>query len=174
MSRRRAFELGLLLLGLSAFGCAGGQRSGPSSSDHPLLGAEAPALELSALDGQGRISLSAFSGKVVVVDFWATWCDPCRDSFPVYQRLVDEFGGEVVVVGVSVDEEPGGIRGFLQATGAKFPVGWDEGQTAARLYQPPTMPTSFVVDRHGIVRFVRVGFRPGDEAELRRDLQGLL
>jgi cytochrome c biogenesis protein CcmG/thiol:disulfide interchange protein DsbE len=167
-----------LLLATSVAGCAGGGAGAGGAahavSEHPLLGSAAPALEVPTPDGKKKLSLSDYAGKVVIVDFWATWCQPCRESFPAYQSLVDEFGGKVVVLAVSVDEAPTDIAAFAKSTGAKFPVAWDEGQSAAGSYQPPKMPSSFIVDKHGIVRFVHGGFSPGDERELRNELRSLL
>src|SRR6187549_1224029 len=95
-----------LLLALASsvtcWACASGM-AGPSSSAgeaHPLLGAPAPAFELREVGGAEQ-SLAAHAGKVVIVDFWATWCQPCKQSFPVYQRLVERMGGALVVLGVS-------------------------------------------------------------------------
>ncbi len=172
----RALSALLCALALPAvIGCdAGGKGATHAVLDHPLLGAEAPALDLPKPEGAGKVTLAGHSGHVVVVDFWATWCEPCRASFPAYQRLVDEFGGKLVVIGVSVDETPDGIAGFVADTKVKFPIGWDDGQTAAQSYQPPKMPTSFIVDRSGIVRFVHAGFSPGDEAEIRQEVRSLL
>lgn len=156
-------------------GCAGtGAGSAHAVSDHPLLGTAAPALEIPTPDGKGRITLGQYAGKVVVVDFWATWCEPCRQSFPAYQKLTEDFKGRLVVIGVSVDETPGDISGFVNSTGAKFPIGWDDAQTAARSYGPPKMPTSFIVDTSGIVRFVHAGFSQGDEARLRDEVKSLM
>ena len=156
-------------------GCGAG--TGPSAAhavaDHPLLGAPAPDFELPSADGKRKVGLAAQAGKVVIVDFWATWCEPCRASFPAYQRLVDELGGKLSVIGVSVDEEPSGIAAFAASTGAKFPLAWDEGQGVSKSYQPPTMPTSFVVDAHGVVRFVHAGFTDGDEAQLKTEVSSL-
>jgi peroxiredoxin len=161
------------LSGLAACHTIGG-RSGDSVSDHPLLGSAAPALEVPKPSGKGRVTLKDYAGKVVVVDFWATWCEPCRQSFPAYQKLTEEFGGKLVVIGVSVDETPADIDAFVTSTGVKFPIGWDEQQTAARSYHPPTMPTSFIVDKSGIVRFVHAGFNEGDEGGLRDEVKSLM
>lgn len=158
-----------------AGGGAGGERGAAHAvTEHPLLGSSAPPVELPRADASGKVKLSAYAGKVVIVDFWATWCEPCRESFPAYQALVDEFGGKVVVLAVSVDESPNDIAGFAKSTGVKFPIAWDEGQSAAQSYQPPKMPSSFVVDKHGIIRFVHAGFSRGDENELREELRSLL
>ena len=154
-------------------GCKPATGAHHAGAEHPLLGASAPALDVPAADGKGNVALADHVGKVVIVDFWATWCEPCRQSFPAYQRLVERAGGKVVVLAVSVDEEPSGIGAFVRETGVKFPVGWDEHQTAAKSYEPPTMPTSFVIDANGIVRFVHAGFSAGDERALESELQSL-
>jgi len=180
-SRRAGFPLAraacaALVLGLSACGAAAGG-PGPSSAadaEHPLLGAAAPAFELGAPDGKKKVALSDYAGKVIVVDFWATWCAPCKESFPAYQRLAQKFGSKLAVIGVSVDEDPSGIANFAKETGAKFPLAWDEGQITSKSYQPPTMPTSFVVDQSGVVRFVHSGFRVGDERAIESEIDSLL
>jgi thiol-disulfide isomerase/thioredoxin len=171
----RAVLMAGLLVPLAS-GCDAGTGKGAAHavSEHALIGAAAPPLDVPAPDGKGRVQFDAQAGKVTIVDFWATWCEPCRESFPAYQKLADEFGGKVVVIGVSVDESPEPIAGFVKATGVKFRIGWDEGQAAARSYEPPTMPTSFIVDRSGIVRFVHGGYSRGDEKQLREELKSLL
>jgi len=171
---RLAAAVALALTLVAAPGCGGtGQPAVHAVTEHPLLGAPAPDFELPSADGKQRIGLAPLAGKVVIVDFWATWCEPCRASFPAYQRLVDEFGGKVAVIGVSVDEEPSGIKAFGAANGAKFPLAWDEGQGVAKSYQPSTMPTSFIVDAHGVVRFIHAGFTDGDEAQIKTEVSSL-
>jgi len=167
----RAFGLAALAF-LGA--CGGSMGQAQSGSSGELVGAPAPDFSLTPVDGGGAIGPKSFSGKVVIVDFWATWCTPCKESFPAYQRLVDKFGGELVVVGVSVDDDPKGIADFRAATGVKFPLVWDEGQVAASVYKPGTMPTSFLLDRHGIVQFVHQGFRTGDATAIEEHVQTLL
>jgi cytochrome c biogenesis protein CcmG/thiol:disulfide interchange protein DsbE len=163
---------------LSSLSCdAGAGGSGPSSAadaQHPLLGAAAPAFELSSPDGKQKVSSSAYTGKVVVVDFWATWCAPCKQSFPAYQRLAQKFGSKLAVIGISVDEDPAGIAKFAKDTGAKFPLAWDDGQIPSKSYQPSTMPTSFVIDQGGIVRFVHSGFHAAEEREIESEIESLL
>lgn len=177
MSSMRAVRFLIPVVLLS--GCQPGSKGGasaPESEEHALLGAAAPDFDLPRIGGAGdapRFRLGEQRGKLVVVDFWATWCKPCQESFPVYEAMARERAADTVFVGVSVDEEPGGIPGFVETTGATFPVTWDEGQAVSAAYQPPTMPTSYVVDQHGIVRFVHTGFRPGDGEELGRVLDGL-
>ena len=141
-SARKTFRLRLhalltvlaLVLGCgSGLGTPSGSASGVT---HPLVGAPAPAFELGAVGG-GQQSLAAHSGKVVIVDFWATWCHPCKQSFPAYQALSQRLGAELAIVGISQDDDDKGIAAFVADTGAKFPVVWDDGKTVARAYDPP-------------------------------------
>jgi peroxiredoxin len=162
------------LLCLLACGSLNGGASSAAGEQHPLIGAAAPAFELASPDGKRKVQLKSQAGKVVVIDFWATWCGPCRESFPAYQRLALKFGDKLSVIGISVDEEPAGIALFAKETGAQFPLAWDDGQIASRSYQPPTMPTAYVVDPNGIVRFVHSGFHAGEEQELASEIASLL
>jgi peroxiredoxin len=175
--RRRGRSRGscALLAGALAFAACkpGGAGARHAATEHPLVGASAPVLDVPTPDGQSAVRLADHGGKVVVVDFWATWCEPCRQSFPAYQKLFEGAGGKLAVLGVSVDEDPAPIAAFVRETGVNFLIGWDQGQTAAESYAPPTMPTSFVIDKYGVVRFVHAGYSPGDEATLRHEIESL-
>jgi len=173
-SRRALLVAASLLLGACAGGMGTGAGSSSSPESHALVGAPAPAFELAEVPGGHQQSLAAHAGKVVIVDFWATWCGPCKQSFPAYQKLVTHMSGDVVVVGISQDDDAKPIPAFLSETGAKFPVVWDDGKAVAKAYDPPTMPTAFVIDKSGIVRFVHVGYRAGDEATLEEEARSLL
>jgi thiol-disulfide isomerase/thioredoxin len=156
------------LVALVAVGAACAPRgAGGQPESHALLGAPAPPFELAAESGGARVASADLAGLPAIVDFWATWCEPCRESFPLYQRISEENAGRLAVVAISVDERPDGIRRFAEETGARFPIAWDEGGHVARRWQPPGMPTSFFLDRHGIVRALHVGFRAGDEPVVR-------
>lgn len=157
---------------LACGGKLGGGAQAPANGE--LLGAQAPDFSLSGPEGGAAIGPAAYRGKVLIVDFWATWCKPCRESFPAYQRLVDQFSGELAVIGVSVDDDAAGIAAFRAETGVRFELVWDEGQAAASVYKPATMPTSYLIDRAGIVKFVHEGFHAGDEAELAQRVRTLV
>jgi peroxiredoxin len=168
-SRCGRLAAGFLVLVLSACEKAGAGAGAESAAaeEHPLLGVAAPDFELPAQHGASRVSLPAGGdGKVKLVDFWATWCEPCKESFPIYQGLAERFGSRLEVIGISEDDEPGGIQRFAKETGVRFPLAWDEGQSVSEQYQPPTMPTSYVIDKNGIVRMVHAGFNSGDEAQI--------
>jgi cytochrome c biogenesis protein CcmG/thiol:disulfide interchange protein DsbE len=180
---RRSVFWGAVVVGLSfalSLGaCGNGSRAGAKSAGAVtegggLIGAPAPDFSLAPPGGGAAIGPGALKGQVVIVDFWATWCAPCRKSFPAYQALVDEFGGKLAVIGVSVDDDSSGIEAFRSETGVKFPLVWDEGQAVAGSYKPGTMPTSFVIDKAGIVTAIHEGFHEGDEATLREKIRSLL
>lgn len=156
--------------------CEKGQGGASSASEgkHPLIGSPAPDFNLPAQSGGERASLAEADGKVALVDFWATWCEPCRVSFPHYQALAKKFDGDVVVVGISEDDEPDGIKAFAKETGATFPLAWDANKNVAAGYHPDSMPTSFVIDKNKLVRFVHGGFRPGDENVIEDQVKELL
>jgi len=165
--------VGALLATTSACsGSAGPGTKSPAGTEHGLLGGPAPDFSLSTPSGQ-RVQLGDAKGKVAIVDFWATWCKPCKESFPVYQRFAEQYPDELLVIGVSVDEGSDGIGAFATETGARFPLVWDESQEVAKSYSPPSMPTSYLIDRQGIVRLVHAGFRPGDEEILAKELAKL-
>ncbi len=165
----------LLTVAVAVAGCD--PKAGPGAKsggdDNPLVGTKAPEFDLPAQSGAEKVSLSDAAGKVTIVDFWATWCAPCRESFPAYQQMVDKFGDKLVMIGISVDEDPDGIKGFASETGAKFPLAWDKGQTIAGEYKPATMPTSFIIDKHGVIRFVHAGFHTGEGQEIEQQIEQL-
>jgi peroxiredoxin len=156
-------------------GCdQGGAGAASPGGSSPLLGSPAPGFDLPAQSGGVRASLDGAHGKVVLLDFWATWCGPCRASFPKYQALAKEFSGNVVVVGISEDDEADGIQEFAKDTGATFTLAWDAKKSVAGNYRPDSMPTSFVIDKNGLVRFVHTGFRDGDEKDIEAEIKSLL
>ena len=173
--RRAAFVVALGALATLA-GCGGAMGGGgpKSGSASEQIGAPAPSFSLAPVDGGTPVGPQSFTGKVVIVDFWATWCVPCRQSFPVYQRLLEKFPGQLAVIGVSVDDSSDGIAKFKSETGVHFPVVWDQGQAVAGVYKPATMPASFVLDRSGIVKAIHEGFRQGDEQTLEQEIRSLL
>lgn len=132
-----------------------------------------PALTSAQLAGG---TVPATAGKIVVVDFWASWCTPCKASFPALGRISADYAGRgVVLVGVSVDVSAAAYAAFVKKTPPAFPAFHDAKQNLVRAVQVPTMPTTYVIDRQGRVRFVHSGFH-GDASErrLRADLEALL
>ena len=120
--------------------------------------------------------IPATSGKVVLVDFWASWCAPCKASFPAYERLNSEFSSKgLVIVAVSVDRDATAYTAFVKRFTPSFLVVLDRDQKLVREAQVPTMPTSYIIDRQGRVRYAHPGFH-GYETEkaLRTEIAMLL
>ena len=162
-------------------GCAetgGGAGADSPSSDKGLVGNPAPDFSVArAVGSKGTISLSNLAGDVVVIDFWGTFCEPCKKSFPKLQDLSAKYkenGLRVIAISEDEVEDKDKIGPFAQTYGAKFAIGWDEDKSIARHYKPETMPSSFIVDRKGIVRFTHVGYHDGEEVSIEKELKELL
>ena len=115
-------------------------------------------------------------GKIVLVDFWASWCAPCKLSFPVLNDLSARFGARgLVVVGISVDESKAAMQEFLKQNAPRFTVVHDARQKLVQRVDVASMPTSFIMDGSGKVRFIHSGFH-GDKTrdEYAREIESLL
>ena len=169
-------------LAVVAAGCGPSQDAKDPSAEagaaQALVGKAAPEFSADSVSGEGPATLKDAKGSVVILDFWATFCGPCKKSFPKYQALVEQFGGEVNVLAVSVDEPDSvtkeQIAEFAKNTGVKFAVVWDKEQKAVKLYSPPTMPTSFIIDKEGVVRHVHSGYKDGEEDKIAEEVKALL
>jgi thiol-disulfide isomerase/thioredoxin len=140
-------------------------------------GEPAPAVALPSLqDAQAAIvSLASLRGKVVYLDFWASWCGPCRISFPQLEQLRRELGPQgFEVLAVNVDEFEADARSFLDQVPVTYPVVRDAAGDTPRSYEILGMPTGFLIDREGVVRLVHQGYRKSDGATLRAEIIELL
>lgn len=128
----------------------------PAAAKTPAPGEVFPALQAAALEGTLPDLTAA---RVVIVDFWASWCAPCKASFPVFDAIQRDYAAKgVVIVAVNVDRSAAAMEAFLRRMKPGFAVVRDGAQKLVGQAAPPTMPTSFVLDRHGVVRFVHAGF----------------
>jgi cytochrome c biogenesis protein CcmG, thiol:disulfide interchange protein DsbE len=161
-----------------ACGAADGGGADSADSAGGLVGNPAPDFSVKALvGGKGTVSLKSLRGKVVLVDFWGTFCEPCKKSFPKLQDLNTKYASSgLQIVGISEDEvdDKDKIPGFADTYGAKFTLGWDEDKSVAKSYKPQTMPSSFLIDRKGVVRYAHVGFHDGEEVEVEKEIKELL
>jgi len=145
----------------------------PLKAEPPATGQPAPDFTLPG--PAGTVSLSQFRGQVVLLDFWASWCAPCAQSFPwldTLQKTLLDRG--FTVLGVNVDKQRKKADAFLAAHPATFPVAFDAKGEAASAYTLPGMPTSCLVDRQGVLRRVHTGFRPEECDGLEAAIRSLL
>jgi peroxiredoxin len=135
-------------------------------------GDKAPQFAMDSMNGAGKMTIAP--GKVTIVDFWATWCEPCKKSFPKLQELYVKYKSNgLEIVAVSVDDEKNGITDFAKTHGAKFPVGWDDGKKLAEKWKPENMPSSYIVGKDGTVKFIHRGYHDGEENEVEKELKSL-
>jgi len=122
-----------------------------------------------------NLDLTAYRGKVVYVDFWASWCAPCKQSFPWLDSLVHTYGASnLVVIGVNVDKNRDQAERFLNETPADFPIVYDPKGQLATVYKVAGMPSGVLIDRTGHVRFQHSGFSEKQKVLYEAQLQTLL
>ncbi|MEO8102358.1 MAG: TlpA disulfide reductase family protein [Betaproteobacteria bacterium] len=140
----------------------------------PSTGARAPVLALRDLQGQAR-SLDEFHGKVVIVNFWATWCEPCMEEMPSLQRLADRLADRnLVVLGVNLGEGEARIKAFTEKAGTTFPILLDRDGVARKSWKVNGMPATFVLDGNGRIRLSHVGALDFSDAGIANQIEGLL
>lgn len=124
----------------------------------PAAVRQAPPISVQLDDGS-RAALASYKGQVVLVDFWASWCVPCRTSFPALDALYKQYRDRgLVVIAVNVDERPSDAQAFLAARPHAMPIALDHKGEAAKAFDVQGMPTSFLIDRDGQIRFVHAGY----------------
>lgn len=186
LPRRKRMVLVAVLIGvLSGFALSGWllQRiASPDASGLPTslpAGSTAPEFTLVDLEGE-TVALSAYRGQVVLVNFWASWCVPCQEEMPALQAAYESLQDQgFVVLGVNLRdrERPGSegdseVRDFIRRFVIEYPVAIDRDGTVSRAYNVSVIPTSFLIDRHGQVREVRIGiWRPGELEALFKTVQ---
>ena len=132
------------------------------------------ASEASVSFARGNFDLANYTGKVVYLDFWASWCGPCRASFPFMNDLVETYGDDLAVVTINVDEDAASALAFMAEFAPNFSVFHDPAGTLAKRYQVSGMPNSFVFDREGKLLLKHIGFTKSTAAELGEELRQAL
>jgi peroxiredoxin len=154
----------------------GGEGDDGEAAQKALIGKPAPVVKAKDLDGKA-VALADHKGKVVVLDFWATWCPPCVQSIPSVQGLWDGFKEKgVVVIGVNQDQEESveKVKKFIAEKGVTYPQYADFVGELGELFHVTGIPCMVFIDKEGVVRDIHVGFTPGDEAGMKAKVEKLL
>ncbi len=143
------------------------------AKDIPLSG---KAADFTLPSNQGKpLKLSDFRGDVVMLNFWASWCGPCRQEMPLLDDLQKRFKKiGFTVLGVNIDEDVADAKGLLKEISVTFPVVFDSKSKISEIYQLDSMPTTVMIDRKGNKRFLHRGYKPGFEVDYERQIRALL
>lgn len=148
-----------------AAGCSGGESGGSGSRARVDVGLPVPAYTAMSLAGD-TVSLAGQRGKVVLLNVWATWCHPCRDEIPELQGIHEKYrarGLELVGVSVDTDGADETIREFMRDYNMTYPVWRDPGERVSAQFHIVGVPTTFLIDREGVLRWRKTGpIKPGD------------
>jgi thiol-disulfide isomerase/thioredoxin len=159
MNRRTLGAIALLLL------------SGSARAD--VKPGDAADFEGRSLSGQA-FQLSSLRGKVVLLDFWASWCEPCKRELPLLAKLAPRLRAQgVEIVTVNIDDNQKNAESFLKEHALQLTVVRDADKHIIGKYEPQKMPSSFAIDKGGVVRAVNAGFEPGDESKIEHQLLDL-
>ena len=122
-----------------------------------------------------QMSQQQADGKVLLIDFWATWCAPCLKSMPFFNSLYNELNQKgFEIVAVNVDEDSEIARQFLKNRPVSYPVSFDPQGECPKTFEVKAMPSSYLIDKRGIMRKIHLGYRDGDQATLREAIETLL
>ncbi len=156
--------LGAMLLALFATLC----------SAAPEPSKPAPDFTLRTMEGQ-NLRLQEQRGRVVLVNFWATWCGPCREEMPQLNQLYEKYRASgFVLLGINIDDDAGKAAGVASRLNLKFPVLLDTDKQVSRLYDLGTMPSTVLIDRDGRVRYLHRGYRAGYADTYEQQIRQLL
>ena len=180
----RTFRWVALILVVALWGCDSGysespivegESAQPVAYRRPAINTPAPAFRLMDLEGTAH-SLAAYQGKVVLLNFWATWCGPCKVEMPAMEALYQAFRSQgLEILAVSVDQQGAAVtRPFKEAMGLSFPILHDSDYQVGLTYGARTLPMTYVIDRQGVIRQRVFGARDWNSQEARKLMSELL
>jgi thiol-disulfide isomerase/thioredoxin len=145
-----------------------------AAGDALNAGSAAPAFQLDSLAGK-PVNLADYKGQVVLLNFWASWCGPCRKEMPILEQLHKQYRSKgFSLVGVNVEPNSADALTMLKSVPVSFPILFDRDSTVSKLYQVQGMPNTVIVDRQGRVRYVHRGYKPGEENEYLDQIRNLI
>ncbi|NOY66725.1 MAG: TlpA family protein disulfide reductase [Gammaproteobacteria bacterium] len=129
---------------------------------------------LKSLSGK-NIKLSEYRGDVVMVNFWASWCGPCRQEMPALEQLYKKYKDlGFVILGVNLDEDSSKAAALLKKIPVSFPILYDSTNKVAKLYDVKAMPTTYLIDRNGKLRYLHKAYKPGYEIKYAKEIKTLI
>lgn len=148
--------------------------SSGSIASSGLAGQAAPDFALKSASG-ANLRLSEYRGEVVMINFWATWCGPCRQEMPHLEDLYNRYQRVGFnLLGVNIDDDSRRAMQMVQELGVTFPVLFDEKKEVSKLYSVEAMPVTLLLDRSGTVRHIHLGYQPGFEEKYLTEIRALL
>jgi peroxiredoxin len=137
-------------------------------------GAPAPAFQLNSNAGK-PMALADFRGQIVLLNFWASWCGPCRQEMPILEQLNRQYHGKgVTLLGVNVEPDSAAAVQWLKATPVTFPILFDTESKVSSLYEVAGMPNTVIIDRKGLVRYIHRGYSAGAENDYLNQIRALI
>ena len=137
-------------------------------------GGPAPDFALKSHSGE-NLRLSEFRGEVVMINFWASWCGPCRQEMPLLDELYTQYQPlGFTILGVNVEEDPSKAKQLLKESPVNFPILFDNKSEVSKLYKVVAMPSTVLVDRDGNVRYLHQGYKPGYEESYQHQVRALI
>ena len=134
----------------------------------------APDFALKSHSGE-NLRLSEFRGEVVMINFWASWCGPCRQEMPLLDELYTQYQPlGFTILGVNVEEDPSKAKQLLKESPVNFPILYDDKSEVSKLYKVVAMPSTVLVDRDGNVRYLHQGYKPGYEESYQHQVRALI
>ncbi len=164
--RKFAFAFCLALVAWQ-LGCAR-----PAPTGELEVGQPAPAFKLPDLNGN-QVSLEQFKGRVVLLDFWATWCGPCRMSMPQLERLQAQFPSDLALLAINLEEPRDQVDSYVKQQNLHSRVLLDEQGEVGRVYRSSAIPMQVLIDKAGVIRHVQMGFSPRMGEMLREKVEQL-
>jgi thiol-disulfide isomerase/thioredoxin len=144
------------------------------AAGNEAVGSQAPDFTLKSNQGS-NVRLAEQRGHVVMLNFWASWCAPCRKEMPLLDELHQRYqSAGFILYGVNVEPDPTAGDKLVKDLGVSFPVLYDTDSATSRAYRIDAMPTTVVIDRDGVVRYVNRGYRSGDEEKYRKQVKELI
>ncbi|MCK5666360.1 MAG: TlpA family protein disulfide reductase [Thiotrichaceae bacterium] len=129
---------------------------------------------LKSLSGK-NLKLSEYAGNVVLLNFWASWCAPCRQEMPLLNDLYNKYEKlGFVILGVNVEEQTDKARSYIADRPVDFPILFDDKNTVSKQYNVIAMPTTVMIDRNGNMRYLHQGYKPGDEKKYKKMIKKLI